>query len=377
MTTYFLILALLFASSISSSSAQSQTCNTYSFSNNHNSYRACNDLQALNSYLHWNYHQDTNTLDLAFRRSGTDPTRWVAWAINPTGKGMVGSQALVAYTNPNGILRAYTSPITSYSTQLQEGSLSGLEVPKISAEFADNEMIIYATIVLPKNMTTVNHVWQEGPIDGDSLGMHPVSGENVISMGSVDLLSGKVVATKGGGSSSLVFKKIHGAVNMVSWGILMPIGVMTARYMKVFKDPAWFYAHIICQCLAYTIGLGGAATGIYLGNKSHGIQFNAHRYIGILLFILGFLQVLALKLRPNKDHKYRLYWNIYHHSVGYAIIILSIVNIFQGISILESKIWKWTYIGILTFLGSIAAVLEAITWCIIIRTKKETAPVLA
>lgn len=174
-------------------------------------------------------------------------------------------------------------------------------------------------------------------------------------MGTLDLLSGKVTATKGGASTTLRFKQVHGTINAVSWGFLMPVGAITARYMKVFKsaDPAWFYAHIICQSLAYLIGIAGAGTGIYLGNKSHGIQHSMHRTIGILLLVLGFIQVLALKLTP-KEHKYRIWWNIYYHSVGYAIIILSIFNIFEGFNILNPlKIWRLVYACVLIVLGAI------------------------
>lgn len=77
-------------------------------------------------------------------------------------------------------------------------------------------------------------------------------------------------------------------------------------------------------------------------------------------------------MRPKKDHKYRLYWNIYHHSVGYTIIILGIVNIFKGMSILnvEQK-WKTGYIIAIAILGAIAVVLEVITWGIVLKRRKE------
>lgn len=81
--------------------------------------------------------------------------------------------------------------------------------------------------------------------------------------------------------------------------------------------------------------------------------------------------MFALLLRPKKDHKYRLYWNIYHHSVGYAVIVLSIVNVFEGLDILDpAKKWKRAYIGILIGLGAIAVVLEALTWFIVIKRKR-------
>ncbi|GFY99614.1 hypothetical protein Acr_13g0010140 [Actinidia rufa] len=39
----------------------------------------------------------------------------------------------------------------------------------------------------------------------------------------------------------------HGVLNTVSWGIMMPLGFMTARYLKAVgpsTDPLWFYLHI-------------------------------------------------------------------------------------------------------------------------------------
>lgn len=79
----------------------------------------------------------------------------------------------------------------------------------------------------------------------------------------------------------------------VSRGILMPIGVMIARYLKVFEsaDPAWFYLHASCQTTAYVIGVAGVATGIKLGNDSAGVEQTKHRIIGVLLLILATLQV--------------------------------------------------------------------------------------
>lgn len=82
-------------------------------------------------------------------------------------------------------------------------------------------------------------------------------------------------------------------LNAVSWGILMPLGAVIARYLKVFKsaDPAWFYLHVTCQTSAYIIGVAGWATGLKLGSDNGKIQYNVHRNIGITLFCLGTLQV--------------------------------------------------------------------------------------
>lgn len=76
-------------------------------------------------------------------------------------------------------------------------------------------------------------------------------------------------------------------------------------------------------------------------------------------------------LRPNRDNKHRLYWNIYHHVTGYSVIILSVVNIFKGFDILEpEEKWKTAYIVVISTLGGVAVVLEAVTWGVVLRRKK-------
>lgn len=87
--------------------------------------------------------------------------------------------------------------------------------------------------------------------------------------------------------------QIHGILNAVSWGVLFPLGVIMARYVRVFPsaDPAWFYLHIGCQLSAYVIGVAGWGTGMKLGNESKGVVYSIHRNIGIALFCFATLQV--------------------------------------------------------------------------------------
>lgn len=82
--------------------------------------------------------------------------------------------------------------------------------------------------------------------------------------------------------------------------------------------------------------------------------------------------MFALLLRPKKEHKHRKYWNVYHHLVGYAVIILGAVNIFKGFDALKpEKKWKHAYIGILIALGINFLWLEACTWFIVLRRRRS------
>ncbi|KAI6704652.1 hypothetical protein NL676_007614 [Syzygium grande] len=316
--------------------SDSNTCSNYAFSGN-KVFSSCTSLPYLNSFLHWTYDSSTNKVQIAYRHTSVDTSKWVAWAINPTSTGMVGAQALVAYQQSDGTMKAYTSPISGYQTQLQEGALS-FNVSDLSATYASNEIIIFATIIPPSN-GVVNQA-----------------------------------GSSGGGNSKIRKRNTHGVLNAVSWGTLMPIGAIIARYLKVSKaaDPAWFYLHVACQSSAYIVGVAGWATGLKLGSESPGITYTAHRTIGIVLFCLGTLQVFALLLRPKKDHKYRFYWNIYHHFMGYMVIVLSIVNIFKGFDILDpEKKWKDAYIGVIVALGCVAVVLEAFTWQVVLKRRRS------
>lgn len=363
---------LLLLTTLIFSTTTAQLCKTHTFTNNQQ-FASCVDLPVLNSFLHWTYDPNNRTARIAFRATGVTSSNWVAWALNPTGSGMIGAQALVAYTNSTSGVAAHTSSVTSTGTTLAPSSLS-FPVPNISAAMiAGGEMVIFATIRPPA--TKVNQVWQVGPLSNGAPSQHSLTGGNARSMGSIDFMSGQTTSSGSDASSRQRKRNIHGVLNAVSWGILMPLGAIVARYMRVFKsaDPAWFYLHITCQFSAYVVGIAGWGTGLKLGSQSPGITYHSHRNIGITLFCFATLQVFALLLRPKKEHKYRLYWNMYHHTIGYAVIILSVINVFKGFHILDpdNNKWKRAYIGVLIALGAIAVALEAFTWMVVLKRKKE------
>lgn len=376
-----LTLALCVLSSIIlTSSAQTQSCKNQTFSNN-KAFTTCRDLPQLTSYLHWSYDETSGKLDIAYIHTGITATnRWVAWAINPSSTldpAMIGAQALVAIPQASGSPKAYTSNIVDTSTRLQEGSIS-YPVSGLSATYQNNEVTIFATLTLPNGTTSLVHVWQDGVLSSDTTPQehsHESSHQN--SKEVLDLVSGTSQAASGIGSRQRR-RNTHGVLNAISWGILMPTGAVIARYLKVFKsaDPAWFYLHITCQVSAYIVGLSGFGTGLKLGSDSEGITYDTHRALAIVLVTLATLQVFALFLRPNKDHKLRFYWNIYHHVVGYVTISISITNVFKGFEALGDfvgdryKNWKHAYIGIIGALGGIAVLLEAYTWMVCMKRKK-------
>ncbi|KAF5796184.1 putative DOMON domain-containing protein [Helianthus annuus] len=123
-------------------------------------YTNCTDLPTLNSTLHWTYTLENSTLSIAFIAPPATPNGWIAWAINPTGTGMAGSQSLIAFKDSNDSMTVKTYNISSYAS-IVEGKIA-FEVPESSAEFVNGVMMIFASVKLPENMTEVNQVWQVG-----------------------------------------------------------------------------------------------------------------------------------------------------------------------------------------------------------------------
>ncbi|KMZ64580.1 Auxin induced-like protein [Zostera marina] len=352
-------------------SVSGQGCNTFTFSQKR-LYSTCNSLPKLTASLHWNYSPSNSTVDLAFRALQSSGG-WIAWGLNPTGSGMPGAQTLVASmgSSDGRAIKAYTTPITNKAPDMAEGNLS-FPVSDLTGEYRNGVMTIFAKITVPNGQTRFNHLWQVSMSISNGVPVgHPFTGDNILSLGTVDFKSG---ALSSSGNSGIRRRNIHGTLNVVGWGFLMPIGVIIARYVKIFSfaDPLWFYLHVTFQCSAYVLGVAGWATGMKLGSESHGNHHATHRNIGIALFCFATLQVTALLLRPKKSDKYRIYWNVYHHSVGYLIVILSIVNIVKGLNILNpAEKWKYAYISTISTLGGVALVLEIVTWVVVCKAKSR------
>lgn len=353
-------------------------CAGESFSANRAPYAACSDLPRLGASVHWTYDRASGDLSVAFVAAPAAPGGWVAWALNPTGDGMPGAQALLALpSSSSGGWAVRTYNVSGYA--LGEPGPIAFPASDLAAELgADGRVRVFARLGLGSVYAAspapgvLNQVWQVGAAvsGGGNPAPHAMGADNLAARAKLDLLRNTVA----GADSAAEKRNIHGVLNAVSWGILLPMGAIFARYLKTFEaaDPAWFYLHVACQLVGYGVGVSGWATGINLGRESKGVTYAGHRNIGIAVFALGTLQVLALFLRPKKEHKYRAHWNLYHHSVGYAVVVLGVVNIFKGMGILGvEQRWRTAYIGAVCVLVVAAATLEAVTWGVVVRRRKQ------
>ncbi|KAL6601808.1 hypothetical protein ACP70R_045028 [Stipagrostis hirtigluma subsp. patula] len=365
------LLAAVLCHSRPAHAASGGRCAGEAFSANR-AYAACSDLPHLGASVHWTYDRSSGDLAVAFVAAPAAPGGWVAWGINPAGEGMPGTQALVAVPSSAGAWAVRTYNISGYA--LGEPGDIAFPATGLAAELGDDGRVrVFGRLMLGPGAGVLNQVWQVGAaVSGGNPAPHAMGGDNLAAKAKLDLL--RATTASAGADSATKKRNIHGVLNAVSWGILLPMGAIFARYLKTFKsaDPTWFYLHVTCQLIGYIVGVSGWATGINLGNESKGITYTTHRNIGITLFALATLQIFALFLRPKKEHKYRLYWNMYHHTVGYTVIVLGIVNIFKGMGILGvEQRWKTAYVAVVCVLVVAAVTLEVVTWSVVVKRRKE------
>jgi len=147
---------------------------------------------------------------------------------------------------------------------------------------------------------------------------------------------------------------------MLSWGFLLPSGVIIAHFMRHRKSPSdppqiWFKLHRIIQVSGLTLALIGVTIAlarfkVFVGAVS---RANVHGTMGLITMSIGILQPINAWLRPHKMgihqdgpkkdepiwkilEKYevsgpvRRGWEILHKGGGYLAILLALGTVSLG-----------------------------------------------
>ncbi|KAJ3695266.1 hypothetical protein LUZ60_000643 [Juncus effusus] len=347
-------------------------------------YEKCISLPTQGTTLAWNYHAHNATLDLAFSGSFISPSGWVACGINPNSASMTGARALAAFSDPTTGSLIVLPFILDPSVKLQSAPLVSrpLDIQLLSSSVSssnsgvrDGDSVqIFFTVKLSPNRTRINLVWNRGLyVQGYSPTIHPTTASDLASHATIDVVS---TATETSPIVSSKLRWIHFALNCISWGLILPVGVALARYLRPFTSlfgPTWFYVHATVQIIGFMAGTAGFAIGIKMGKASVGVTYGTHRALGMATFVTGGLQSAALLFRPKTTNRYRKYWKSYHHFVGYSCVVLGVVNVFQGFEVmgLSGSFWKLSYCLVLATLIGGCVALEVNAWVVFCRRRVE------
>lgn len=357
-----LLVAIAGGGSVSLAGAQSDSCganpNVFLPASYSNSTLNCRPVWN-NLILRYSQNED-NVMTIVISMLYT--SGWVGMGFSSDGM-MVGSSAMVGWIGNTGrphIKQFYLHGQSSSEVVADQGHLPAFGDSNVVIQNGPNIYMAFQ-LKFPNRISQQKLLFAFGtatPVN-NRLTKH----EDKISI-SFDFSAGTLSAS----SYPHQLKRSHGILNILGWGVMLPVGAMVARYARSF-DPLWFYLHSAVQFVGFILGLAGVVAGVALYHKLHA-SVSSHRALGILILVLGILQVLALFFRPDKDYKLRKFWNWYHGWVGRLVLSLAAANIFVGIHVGSAgNSWKIGYGINLGVLLLAAVILEILLWT---RWSKKT-----
>jgi len=275
-----------------------------------------------------------------------------------SGSQMVGNAAVIVYRDGDGgaVARDYflgakssqgVSVENRQNLSLIEGSfrnglLAGRFVRKLTVPGEPDFPVL--------SPGDTNALWAVGARTGsDVLNIHSQRAAGVIDLGAVGVEAPAPVA------SSLKASLVAHAVLMgLSWVVLVPSGVLIARYLKG-AGPIWFQLHRAINSLGVLMFFIAWIIGLAEGSRTS----KTHLSLGSIAVILGVLQVVNALLRPHAPDaggptKQRFIWFLIHSNAGRLAIILAIANVFVGLNLPAVSAGSGAFIAVGVFVGLLA-----------------------
>jgi hypothetical protein len=314
-----------------------------------------------NHFLLWSQHDNiTNVVSIVVAMPLASPGRWAALGFSKDSY-MIGSTAVVARLTTNSPTATATEYFLKDKIANQvfpdRTGLSFVMAPKSHYDAQNKIMYMAFQVNFMKSVASPNYLlYAYGPLASDgSLQIH--DSHYAFPSPFVAGVSGDTPL-----ASRPQLANAHGAIQVIGWGLLLPIGALLARYCRAW-DPIWFYLHVTFQIIGFMFVIAGIGTGLVLSKRVRPSRFYTHQALGITVFFLACLQVLALLFRPKKDAKLRQFWNWYHECVGRIALILAVGNIFLGMHMADAQhSLRVGYAIILTLELLATLVLEFMLW---------------
>lgn len=134
---------------------------------------------------------------------------------------------------------------------------------------------------------------------------------------------------------------VHGFMMFLAWGILLPGGILAARYLKHVKGDGWFQIHVYLQYSGLSIVFLGF---LFAVAELRGLNFSSlHVKFGMLAILLSIAQPINAYLRPKKpgageeiSSKRRL-WEYIHVIMGRGAMVVGIAALITGMKHLGER----------------------------------------
>lgn len=179
----------------------------------------------------------------------------------------------------------------------------------------------------------------------------------------------------------------HGRFMVLAWGMLLPLGVMAARFCKVLpgqdwprevQNPFWFTWHRILQYSG--LGVTLVALALILPTTRDAPQAALHHWVGWSVIALAAVQLAAAMVKgtgggpgpdgaPVGDHfrmtQRRRIFEWTHKIMGYVALAIAVASILSGMWVANAYVWMWIFIyGWWILVVTAFAVLQRRGWAV-------------
>ncbi|XP_058114116.1 cytochrome b561, DM13 and DOMON domain-containing protein At5g54830-like isoform X2 [Magnolia sinica] len=134
---------------------------------------------------------------------------------------------------------------------------------------------------------------------------------------------------------------VHGFMMFVAWGILLPGGILAARYLKHLKGDGWYQIHVYLQYSGLAIILLGI---LFAAAELRGFFISSvHVKFGVIAIILAYMQPVNAFLRPKKlvngdeISSRRVLWEYSHVIVGRSAVVAGMGALISGMKHLGER----------------------------------------
>lgn len=153
----------------------------------------------------------------------------------------------------------------------------------------------------------------------------------------------------------------HARAMVLAWSVLLPVGMLVARFFKVtprqawprvLDNPAWWRCHLSLQTAGVLLMTLGAAAAYGRGADATALA-RWHHGAGWTLVATGWVQVLAGLVRGSKggptaatlrgDHydmtRRRIAFEVVHKTLGWAALPVVVATTAAGLVMLDAPRW--------------------------------------
>jgi hypothetical protein len=132
------------------------------------------------------------------------------------------------------------------------------------------------------------------------------------------------------------YRAAHGFLMAFAWGLVIPLGIIAARYFKSAGPGCWFVGHQSLVLTGLTMAFAAWIIGLVkIADGNH----QTHRALGITAMSLALANPLIAAVRPPPPAKTgeaksvrRKVWEAVHMNVGRSAYVIALVNCFIGLS---------------------------------------------